>query len=154
MFLPVMNEPTYCTASCVTVLKKSPKPSHFSTYHILTVQWPSHICFQLFIANSSLLSQNAEEGNNQMLTLAEKYYRIFYATQLTCSVFHKEISRRQWCISPQCYERQRVGISSIATVFSVSLKRYKSFLQLSDLKVSVCHHYSSQPCSANPSNVT
>lgn len=42
-----------------------PKPSHFPAYYILAIQWPSHICSQLLIANSSLLQKMQRKGINR-----------------------------------------------------------------------------------------
>lgn len=67
MFSPVIDESTYSTASCMTILEKPRESSHFSIYQSLAAQWPFNICFQLFITNSSLPCLHGQEGSRPML---------------------------------------------------------------------------------------
>lgn len=68
MFSPVIDESTYSTASCMTILEKPCESSRFSIYQSLAAQWPSNICFRLFITSSSLPCHHGEEGSRPVLT--------------------------------------------------------------------------------------
>lgn len=130
-----------------------PKPSHFPAYRILAIQWPSHICSQLLIANSSLLQKMQRKGINRRSPQQRSTANILcHITD--CKGSYKEIPWRLLVYRPVYFERQTVRNPTVSSVFSVSLRRYDTFLQRSALTLPFFHHSSSQSSSVNPSNVT
>ena len=109
--------------------------------------------FSATYSQQFITSENAEEGNKQMLSTQSTANILCHITD--CKGSYKGIPWRLLVYRPIILcKANSWNFNSHPSVFSVSLRRYDTFLQRSALTLSFCHHSSSQSSSVNPSNVT